>query len=87
MGVLINQKPIAQNVPTNKESIAVDLSDSRISVVPVVWYPRLLHSSNAERNNWRVIAKGEGISWPELDEILVAKIWLLGNLREKVSIP
>ena len=31
----------------------------------------------AERNNWRLIGKGDGIHWPELDEDISAEgLWL-----------
>jgi hypothetical protein len=36
--------------------------------VTLVWYPRLAHASPEERANWRLIADGEGIHWPALDE-------------------
>ncbi len=37
-------------------------------MVPLAWYPRLLHGKAEERNNWRLIGEGEGIHWPDLDE-------------------
>ena len=32
------------------------------------WFPRLIDGSRHERDNWRLLAGGEGIHWPELDE-------------------
>jgi hypothetical protein len=37
-------------------------------IVPLAWFPRLIHGSRSERDNWRLIAGGEGIQWPDLDE-------------------
>jgi len=48
--------------------LAVDFKDGRSISVPMSWYPRLLHGSSVERNNWRIIGRGEGIHWPDLDE-------------------
>lgn len=46
----------------------VELSDGRSISVPIAWYPRLLHGSDAERAHWRLIGQGGGIHWPDLDE-------------------
>ena len=36
--------------------------------MPIAWYPRLSHGTRDERDNWRLIAGGDGIHWPDLDE-------------------
>lgn len=79
MDILINQTTKALNITINEESLAVDLSDGRTIVVPLAWYPRLLHSTIEERNNWRLIATGEGINWPDLDEDISVENLLLGK--------
>jgi hypothetical protein len=58
----------AQRVRLTEDSLVVDLVDGRTIVVPLTWYPRLAHGSDAERARWRVIGDGEGIHWPDLDE-------------------
>ncbi len=57
-----------QDVRVTEDCLSVDLADGRTISVPIGWYPRLLHGSPEERNNWRLIGEGEGIHWPELDE-------------------
>jgi hypothetical protein len=47
--------------------------------VPVVWYPRLLHGTTQERDNWRLIGQGEGIHWPDLDEDISVENLLEGT--------
>jgi len=69
----------AQRVRTTEDSLAVDLSDGRTVSVPLVWYPRLLQGSSKERNNWRLIAGGEGIHRPDLDEDLSVEGIILGR--------
>jgi hypothetical protein len=69
----------ALRVTLTEDSLAVDLSDGRTVSVPLVWYPRLLHGSPRERNNWRLIAGGEGIHWPDLDEDLSVEGIILGR--------
>jgi hypothetical protein len=58
----------AQNITVTDDTLAVDLADGRTISVPLVWYPRLVHGSERERNNWRFIGDKEGIHWPDLDE-------------------
>src|SRR5207249_7138738 len=58
----------AQHVKVTTDTLTVDLTDGRTISVPLAWFPRLLHGSVAERNNWRFIARGEGIHWTDLDE-------------------
>jgi hypothetical protein len=55
-------------VDASNVSPAVELVDGRSLSVPLPWYPRLVHATPAERENWRLIGRGEGIHWPELDE-------------------
>jgi hypothetical protein len=40
-------------VSFTKDAIHVDLLDGRTITAPLVWYPRLLHATPAERANWR----------------------------------
>jgi hypothetical protein len=58
----------AQHVKVTADTLTVDLTDGRTISVPLAWFPRLLDGSVAERNNWRFIARGEGIHWIDLDE-------------------
>ena len=65
----IEPRPVvAQEVRVSANSLTVDLADGRSIVVPLAWYPRLAAATVAERNNWRLIGRGEGIHWPDLDE-------------------
>jgi hypothetical protein len=69
----------AQRVTVTEDSLVVDLIDGRTITVPLVWYPRLLKGTPRERNNWRLIAEGEGIHWPDLDEDLSVDSLILGR--------
>jgi uncharacterized protein DUF2442 len=59
---------LAQRVTVTEEALIVDLLDGRTVSVPLPWYPRLAHGTPAERVNWRLIGRGEGVHWPDLDE-------------------
>jgi len=58
----------AVDVRVTKAALVVDLEDGRTVTVPIGWYPRLFHGTPRERSRWSLIAGGEGIHWPELDE-------------------
>jgi hypothetical protein len=58
----------AQQVTVTEDSLSVVLVDGRVISAPLAWYPRLYHGTSTERNRWRLIGQGEGISWPDLDE-------------------
>ena len=59
---------LAQGVTVTEDALVVDLVDGRTVSVPLLWYPRLAHGSPVERANWRLIGRGEGVHWPDLDE-------------------
>ncbi|HWX41488.1 MAG TPA: DUF2442 domain-containing protein [Blastocatellia bacterium] len=58
----------ALNLAVSDDTLAVDLADGRTISVPLLWYPRLVHATEQERNNWRFVGDNEGIHWPDLDE-------------------
>jgi hypothetical protein len=60
--------PVATNVVVTDDVLTVDLSDARTISVPLAWYPRLVRGTPDERAKWRLIGRGEGIHWPQLDE-------------------
>ena len=62
-----------------EDSLIVDLDDGRTISAPLAWYPRLLHGTLEERNNWCLIGKGEGIHWPDLDEDISLENILFGK--------
>ena len=69
----------ALDVQLTDDSLSVDLSDGRTISVPLAWYPRLMHGTEGERNNWRFIGDREGIHWPDLDEDISVENLLLGK--------
>jgi hypothetical protein len=61
-----------------EDSLSVDFLDGRSLTVPLAWYPRLLHASIQQRNNFRIIGGGFVINWPDVDEHLSAQGLLAG---------
>lgn len=67
----------ATSVAVTDDALTVDLEDGRTVIVPLVWYPRLLHGTAAERSHFEI--GPFGIHWPDLDEDISVKGLLLGN--------
>ena len=61
-----------------KDTMSVDLCDGRTITVPLVWYPRLLNATVAQRKNWQIAGAGYGIHWPDVDEDLSTEGLLRG---------
>jgi hypothetical protein len=74
-----SRRPAIQNVAVSTDTLSVDLVDGRSISVPLGWYPRLSHGTAKERKSWRLIAQGEGIHWPELDEDVSVENLLAGR--------
>ena len=65
-------------VEATEDELVVGLVDGRKISVPLAWYPRLLHGTVTERNQYELIARGTGIHWPLLDEDLSVNSILRG---------
>lgn len=71
--------PFAESVFFTEDTLSVDLSDGRTVSVPLAWYPRLLHANSEEKNNWRLIGRGHGIHWEDLDEDISVENLIAGK--------
>jgi hypothetical protein len=58
------------DVGTTDEQLIVSLDDGREVRTPLAWYPRLVAASPEERGRWELLAGGEAVSWPDVDEDL-----------------
>ena len=68
----------ADDIRVTDDSLTAELHDGRTISVPLSWYPRLVHATQEERDNWELIGSGEGIHWPDLDEDLSVEMLLAG---------
>ena len=62
-----------------QDTLTLDLGDGRTVSVQLAWYLRLLHASSQERGNWRLIARGEGVHWPDVDEDISVAALIAGR--------
>ncbi|MDY6955012.1 MAG: DUF2442 domain-containing protein [Thermodesulfobacteriota bacterium] len=76
-----------KDVRITEDTLSVDLMDGRTIMVPVAWYPRLLHATPEQRDNWQICGGGYGIHWSDIDEDVSTEGLLRGAPapRKKVS--
>lgn len=65
-------------VRVSEDELSIDLLDGRSLTVPLAWYPRLLHASEEQRKNFRIMGGGFVINWPDVDEHLSSQGLLAG---------
>jgi hypothetical protein len=66
------------SVSFEDEALVVQLSDGRSISAPLEWFPRLRDATDEQRNNWRLIARGIGINWEDVDEDIAVTTLLRG---------
>jgi hypothetical protein len=71
--------PIASQVEVTDRHLIVELVDGRKLSVPLAWYPRLLHGTMTERQNWDLFGEGTAIEWVDLDEHIELEGLLAGR--------
>ena len=80
MSILANKvSSDVMDVQVLDAELVLRLSDGRTVSAPLAWFPRLLHGTPEQRNNWRLIGKGVGIHWPDLDEDISVESLLVGR--------
>ena len=69
----------AIDVRVTDDALQVVLADGREVSAPVAWSPRLAYATRKQRKNWRLVGRGQGIRWPDVDEdISVASLLRVG---------
>ena len=66
----VDREARASQVRVTQDELVIQLRDGRSITAPLAWFPRLLHATPAQRNNWELLGDGEGIHWPDVDEDL-----------------
>ncbi len=77
----IEVQPRVTTVEWTDDKLAMMLTDGRVVMAPLAWYPRLLHATPAERTDWRVFEDTDDrdvIFWVQLDELIPVVALLAG---------
>ena len=71
--------PLVETIHFTDDALVVRLADGREVSVPLVWFPRLRDATPEQRQNWRLIARGIGIHWEDVDEDIAVEDLVLGR--------
>lgn len=66
--LVLNNSPHIDHVHVSESALNVYLADGRLLSCPLSWFPRLVHGTPAERNNYELVGENDAIHWPDLDE-------------------
>ncbi len=77
--LVVKIEPKVIDLSFTSDSIKVVLADGREISAPLEWFPRLRDANEQQRKNWRLIGKGIGIHWAEIDEDISIKSLLAAN--------
>ena len=78
MATLEIESPAVATIRVTDECLSAELVDGRTISVPIGWYPRLVHATAEERDNWDLSGNGTHIHWPDLDEDISVEGLLAG---------
>lgn len=79
MNIAANNEPRIVALEVSEDAIVVQLADGRTVSVPLAWSWRLANATPTQRSQFEIIANGEGVHWPDLDEDLSARGMLEGT--------
>ena len=65
---LISDDLVPVAVIVDDQTLRISFNGGLQLSTPVSRFPRLYRGTPSQRNNWRLIGRGDGIHWPELDE-------------------
>ncbi len=65
---LVSDDLVPVAVVVDDRTLRVDFSGGLQLSTPVSRFPRLFNATPSQRQNWRLIGRGDGIHWPEVDE-------------------
>jgi hypothetical protein len=56
--------------------IKAEISDGRIVLIPISWFPRLKSAPPAVLKNFEISPSGYGVHWPDVDEDISIKSFI-----------
>lgn len=71
-------RPQAKKLSFDKDTFSVFLTDGRILIVPLAYFPRLMSATTKQLKKYELSGGGTGVHWDELDEDISIQGLLLG---------
>lgn len=85
MNTLAVNNPLASEIQCTEDELIVSLKDGRALHLPLSWFPKLLHATPTQRNDFEILGDGEGVHWDGIDEDLSVRGFLQGISVKQVS--
>lgn len=79
MNTVGDDYPRIVDVEVTEQWITASFVDGRRISLPLAWSWRLERATPEQRARWELIADGEGVHWPEIDEALSARGFFVGT--------
>jgi hypothetical protein len=76
--IIKTNEAMASEVWFDNNMMHVRLLDGREISIPIEWFPRLRNATDTQKKNWRLIGKGIGIHWEDIDEDISVPALLTG---------
>ncbi len=83
MKMRIKSQATILDVFFDSDMMRIRLLDGRELSIPIMWFPKLSCARPEQREKWRLIGRGIGIHWEELDEDISVESLLKLNLDGK----
>ncbi len=87
--LILEQEPevvyvaVSASDETSPGCLSAFLADGRVISAPLSWYPRLVHGTPEEWQNYELSGGGYGIHWPDLDEDISIENLLEGRRSQE----
>ena len=65
---ILNNKSLIKSVGFGDDKMYIELNTSRVLTVPYTYTKRLENATSKQLKNYRLIANGVGIHFPDIDE-------------------
>lgn len=82
---LISEDLIPVDVAVDEFMIRVRFNGGLEIATPVARFPRLAQATSEQKTHWRLIGRGDGVHWPDVDEDISVRTLLSQPARKPVS--
>jgi len=82
---LVSEDLVPVDVAVDEVMIRVKFNGGLEIATPVARFPRLAEATPEQRAHWRLIGRGDGVHWPEVDEDISVRTLLSQPARKPVS--
>lgn len=66
--LVLSHPPRIDHVHVSENALNIYLTDGRVLSSPLSWFPRLVHGTQSERNDYELVGEDDAIHWTQLDE-------------------